>query len=396
MPNLEAIPEYIEFKRQSVDLQHTEPLSAELSEAYATLMETVPGYANWIADISEDRRTKGPFSETHSTKLKSYLGHELMLERDPLLKRGFLHRNGWLELLEEVYVDDKKRVAYEIDHSYRNPVTSKPTRYSGALIIAGLMTKEHGEPFRHVDIGCGPNVGLAFEKLFMSGDYPADTRKLPTLPTLSVANSSERRSLAHIFEAARSRDFQQSFGVDIFHPLDEVANKWSIACQVPSALVDRRLRRQRATLEKVRDAAPDIGFILADASSVPLQNRFPRNDYPVDVMDSDYQADLATAFYEMYMLKHEQRMATFDTMKGIARFVAMIDAVSIAQAPQKNRHPIDQLKFAKTWDDWSTALLLYDRDEPKQGWQEIARFRDGSCREIMPEDVLLSALRKAA
>ena len=399
MPNVEASPKYQEFRRESVELMSTDPLSAGLSGAYANLMLNKPDFANWIDTISKKRREMGPFSPGHSVRLKRYLAQGALLEMDPKLRIGYPDTETWTNILDEVHETPYYRSEYTTSHMYLNPVTSKPTRYYTMLLMAGLLDEGEQSTFQHVDLGCGPNVGLALENLFMSGRFPLDSKRLPPLPRLSAGSFSERSALRGLFMQARKRKLEKSYGVDIFHPHDPLASKWGGACQLPAALIEPRAKRQRALLTQERDTSMDIKFTHADISAPGLRGKNrtdTRRFYDIEMIPAEFEADFASAFFVHYMLNPESRRVTDDNMAETARYRFVLDAVERVKQRKKGQHPIDQIVFAESWTEWSTALVMHDSENPERGQQLVARFRDGTCQEIRPEGVLLSLFAKAA
>ncbi len=399
MTHVDTQPEFQEFRRESVDLLATDPHSAGLSGAYAELMQTNHDFAQWIADISDKRRAMGPFSPGHSVRLKRYLAQGALLEIDPDLRSGYPSQEDWARLLTDVHASPYYRGEYEISHVYLNPVTSKPTRYHTSLLLAGILAEADEQPFRHVDLGCGSNTGLALESLFMSGEFPLDSKRLPPLPKLHSGSASEKSVLRGVFQKARRRTFDESYGIDLFHPHDPLASKWGKACQLPVELIDQRRKKQRRLFTQERDSNDSIHFSLADISAPGLRGAErldTRKVYDIQMVPGDYSADIATAFFVHYMLSPERRRQTFDNMQDTARYQLILDAITQVRKVRKDEHPIDQIEFAQQWTEWSTALVLFDRENPDKGQQLVARFRDGTCQEIRPEGPLLTLLQKVA
>ncbi len=395
MPDITQNLDFQEFQRESIELQAADPHSADLSSAYAMCMQESPQFSDWIITMSEERRREGPFSPGHSVRLKRYLAQQHMLAQDPDLTNGYPDTNQFRDLLLGIFETNTAKIGYEIDHSYLNPVTSKQTRYYGSLLVAGMLTVDKDEPYSQLDIGCGPNIGLAFEEAFMSRDHPQQSTLLPRPPQLARDEDTLGLPLQKILERARTRSFEKSFGVDIFHPHDELADKWSTACQLPAALLDIDLKNQRKHLQHVRDTSDKISFIHADASTMCLRSLQSANQpkkYKTELLPHGYTADVSSAFYLLYMLNPEQAKTTIDTMLDISRYALVLDAILDVKKPHPKKHPYDQLQFAQSWGDWSTALVLYDREKPEQGWSPVARFKDGGCKVIAPEPLLLASI----
>jgi hypothetical protein len=393
---IECYP-YAEFKRESIELALDDSLTAGLSGAYADLIESDPSFAHWQDKLAHERQEQGPFSEGHAVRLSRYLAQLDLLEFNPE-PSSYPSRNMWRGILWTLYTDERRKREYEINYSHYNPITAKPGRYTGALFVAGLDA-EPDQPYRRLDIGCGPNTGLAYEYAHMTPDLEELGPYLPKPPRTKTRQESDR--VYDLLERASRRRFVEGYGVDVLHPKEDIVAKWGKACQTPQGLCDPHTISQRENLIAIRDVADEIKFVRADAGTDTIIGEPParlgagqrRHGFDIAAVPADFQADVVTANFIGYMLKQPEWQHAVDLMSTVGNRVLVLDAIDGTDT-DTTKHPADQIHFAKSWNAWSFALISYDPQRPDLGWETLARFKAGDCREVRLGKALLQSTRK--
>ena len=404
--NSEFDPLTYQFELDAIQFDRIDPLTSGLSRGIMDFMLQNTSHAQWIHKLRQERLVNKPFSPGHATRLNRYLVQNVLLQNNNYDKlEEFPNRDEVRTLLETIFYDEDKRMDYELDHSYFDPITSKPSRYYGVLLAQTILLNLD-ESFTHIDFGCGNNTGITLEHIVSNNTYRPLRGVLPPPPKLAAASPHEKELFQSTITTAQKSTLEKGWGIDILHPWEPFVNQFGIACNPAKLLMSESYFDMRRTLIAHRETNPSIHFARYDITEkqfytkpstangkyrVSLNNRL--ETYKVDQLPK--QADIASAFYVMYMHSAENRKTIYDNMSNLGRLILIYDAIERIDR-NKHLHPIEQIQFADYWRPYSSALVAYDQYNPHKGWQLITRSRDGDFSELRPGNVLKQRLLKAA
>lgn len=292
-------------------------------------------------------------------------------------------------ILPEDFIPDLRDVVTNdynyYDLYYRQVQSNVDPRYSIIPIIANMYHERFGGRVEVYDLGCSRNHGL--NRLSRIEEFPFDTvdvlGKLPyEFPmywergkdeNMADYKHDEMTDRLNLHYVRRKIELAYAMGIDR-ESLKDGGNKlWVLACsRYPREYSEPTWLHRFDELEKQSD---DVKFAQADCTV---------RDEVQDVTDSR-KAQMVVLSTVMYQMTSEQRQQALE----IAQDLLVDDGIIVLHdAVDAGKHRPNVLHFAE--ENFSPRrpfgykTLIFDKANPKLGFQEFFRWRDGRCKVMIP------------
>ncbi|HMT19291.1 MAG TPA: hypothetical protein PKD15_04610, partial [Candidatus Saccharibacteria bacterium] len=353
-----------QFELDALQFDKIDSLTSGACRGIKDFMHSDSSHADWLHHMRNERlQNNRPFTPGHASRLNRYLLQNTLLQENSYdMLREFPNREMISQLMSDIYTDEDKRLEYEMNHSYYDPITCKPSRYYG-VFLAQKAILDKQDSFTHIDFGCGNNTGVALEHIASTPSCASLRDSLPKFPKLSNGSTHEKEILSATMTESNNVPLEGGWGIDIYHPWEPFVNQFGIACNPATFLVSTDYFDTRRTLIAHRETNPAIHFSRYDITEPRFYTKPSSNSgkyvvalnsrsesYKIDPLPQ--KVDIASAFYVLYMHNIEKRKQVFDNMAALGRLILVFDAITRI-VRNKSLHPIEQLTFADYWSPYS-------------------------------------------
>lgn len=280
------------------------------------------------------------------------------------------------KLIWEALIYDKKQ-SRNIHHDnilHREIQTNWYPRYS-ILKLLPFIYPELGDHPSYLDKGASQNYGLKWLKRNREVD------KLPINPVTvydaDYAHPPDRdlpvdQERTIILNNLLSRDFipAECMGLD-WWPADEPANKlWVAANARPNEIGDKK---RFEILADLNQEVADVNFL----SNIDCSNT---SQLAQELGNKKY--DVVSLFMMLHQNNPSKIREIVQNAQGLAKEIVVIfDVISVDEDNHAIMHTPDDLYSED--DPYSFRVLVMKMKKRHEGFQEIARFKNGRCRDVI-------------
>jgi len=311
---------------------------------------------------------------------------------------------AWRELAGTAASDPSRELQQVINHRTIN--STVPERARGMEIVASLFP----ERFRGAHgLDIGANFGFLHQCL-------VDPR-LRTALGLNLVDDhgvTSHRLTGHLLRQLGAPEHLQpligtSLGIDIVDCRHPVNTAWALHCSVtPGELMRDRYRYETLEQEHVRavEHSPNVqqlvqlewGDIFTQHAEGSAAHRFLRS-LGRAAIGQPRRFDFTTALTVGYLFDEEKRRELIDQMMHLTQPDGLLFVQDTCRAvpPTADRPEPYNLAFEPNIyrKPWLYRLLVYDKLQPEEGWQELMTYRTPRCLEARLGDGRLRVGKEA-
>jgi hypothetical protein len=389
-----------ELRLREAELQDSDPVTAAFSGAFADFIVEDPTFRHALEKSVRFKESNGePLGAYYTCHMLHRLMQATLIEQ-PDYPYAYADKVMWQGAITRLLEDEEKQKNFCLDLVYWDVGTNKSERGVAYRLMQHLYKDRFGDRPRYMDVGSSRGHIIAALDI---ADY---VFRLPEVYTGSPEDNEIEVDPTLTSEIARLINWYLPIGrsvcIDAWPRNDEEVRLFKRACSFdppellnPANLQDyeRLDQHQSSNITYIEELFDHPGLFDPQDGSTVVTGGAEVSGPPMYEFGQEFS--FVTICSLMYQLAEERRRRVFDNALRYSppNGIVMVQDFTDWQPPVDEQHPVEQLSFPSRWRDpsrpFSYRTMIFDKTQPDLGFQELFRWNNGRCQQLILGDLAL-------